>query len=99
MTKENLCNWGINTFDFNLKLLYQFLITVYHVRRKRSKSDSAKVIDQSKSSARVHRSVAVYGVYLHSWRCYLQFVYGQFGDNSKLERNAIRLMPNGQSGV
>jgi uncharacterized Rmd1/YagE family protein len=54
MTKKKpLRNWGINTCDgFNLKLLYQFL-TVYHVRRKRSKSDSTKVIDQSKSSARV----------------------------------------------
>jgi uncharacterized Rmd1/YagE family protein len=44
MTKEKpLRNWGINTCDgFNLKLLYQFLITVYHVRRKRSKSDSKR---------------------------------------------------------
>jgi hypothetical protein len=60
-----------------------------------------KVIDQSKSSARVDT-----GALRRSWHTYIRgllplgsFVYGQFGDNSKLERNAIRLMPNGQSGV
>jgi hypothetical protein len=57
-----------------------------------------KVIDQSKSSARVdtgalRRSMAY--TYIRGVVTFRQFVYGQFGDNSKLERNAIRLMPNG----
>jgi hypothetical protein len=57
-----------------------------------------KVIDQSKSSARVdtgalRRSMAF--TYIRGVVTFRQFVYGQFGDNSKLERNAIRLMPNG----
>jgi hypothetical protein len=33
--------------------------------------------------------------YIRGVVTFRQFVYGQFGDNSKLERNAIRLMPNG----
>jgi hypothetical protein len=58
----------------------------------------AKGIDQSKSSARVDtgalcRSMAY--TYIRGVVTFRQFVYGQFGDNSKLERNAIRLMPNG----
>jgi hypothetical protein len=57
-----------------------------------------KVIDQSKSSARVdtgalRRSMAF--TYIRGVVTFRQFVYGQFGDNSKLEKNAIRLMPNG----
>lgn len=57
-----------------------------------------KVIDQSKSSARVDtgalkRSMAF--TYIRGVVTFRQFVYGQFGDNSKLEKNAIRLMPNG----
>jgi hypothetical protein len=31
--------------------------------------------------------------YIRGVVTFRQFVYGQFGDNSKLERNAIRLMP------
>jgi hypothetical protein len=57
-----------------------------------------KVIDQSKSSARVdtgalRRSMAF--TYIRGVVTFRQFIYGQFGDNSKLEKNAIRLMPNG----
>lgn len=57
-----------------------------------------KVIDQSKSSARVDtgalkRSMAF--TYIRGVVTFRQFVYGQFGDNSKLEKNAIRLMPYG----
>lgn len=57
-----------------------------------------KVIEQSKSSARVdtgalRRSMAF--TYIRGVVTFRQFVYGQFGDNSKLEKNAIRLMPNG----
>ena len=57
-----------------------------------------KVIDQSKGSARVdtgalRRSMAF--TYFRGVVTFRQFVYGQFGSNSKLEKNAARLMPNG----
>jgi len=57
-----------------------------------------KVIDQSKSTARVDtgalkRSMAF--TYVRGVVTFRQFVYGQFGKNSMLEKNAIRLMPNG----
>lgn len=57
-----------------------------------------RVVDESKRSARVEqgtlkRSIAYTitgGVYE-----FREMFYGQFGTNSKLEKNAIRLMPNG----
>ncbi len=57
-----------------------------------------KVIDESKNTARVdtgalRRSMAF--TYIRGVVTFREFVYGQFGDNSKLEKNAIRLMPNG----
>ncbi len=57
-----------------------------------------KVIDESKRTARVdtgalRRSMAF--TYIRGVVTFREFVYGQFGDNSKLEKNAIRLMPNG----
>lgn len=57
-----------------------------------------KVIDQSKSTARVdtgalRRSMAF--TYIRGVVTLRQFVYGQYGKNSMLEKNAIRLMPNG----
>lgn len=57
-----------------------------------------KVIDQSKSTARVdtgalRRSMAF--TYIRGVVNFRQFVYGQYGKNSQLEKNAIRLMPNG----
>ncbi len=57
-----------------------------------------KVIDESKRTARVdtgalRRSMAF--TYIRGVVTFREFVYGQFGDNSMLEKNAIRLMPNG----
>lgn len=57
-----------------------------------------KVIDESKRSSRVdtgalRRSMAY--TYIRGVVTFREFVYGQFGDNSKLEKNAIRLMPYG----
>jgi len=57
-----------------------------------------KVVRESKSDARVDtgalkRSIAY--TYIRGLVTFRQFVYGQFGDNSKLEENAARLMPYG----
>lgn len=57
-----------------------------------------KVIDESKRSSRVDtgalkRSMAF--TYIRGVVTFREFVYGQFGDNSQLEKNAIRLMPYG----
>lgn len=57
-----------------------------------------RVIDESKRTARVdtgalRRSLAF--TYIRGVVTFREFVYGQYGDNSKLEKNAIRLMPNG----
>lgn len=57
-----------------------------------------RVIDESKRSSRVDtgalkRSMAF--TYIRGVVTFREFVYGQFGDNSKLEKNAIRLMPYG----
>lgn len=57
-----------------------------------------RVIDESKRTSRVdtgalRRSMAY--TYIRGVVTFREFVYGQFGDNSKLEKNAIRLMPYG----
>jgi hypothetical protein len=56
------------------------------------------VVRESKSDARVDtgalkRSIAY--TYIRGLVTFRQFVYGQYGTNSKLEKNAIRLMPYG----
>ena len=57
-----------------------------------------RVVRESKSDARVDtgalkRSIAY--TYIRGLVTFRQFVYGQYGTNSKLEKNAIRLMPYG----
>ena len=57
-----------------------------------------RVVRESKGDARVDtgalkRSIAY--TYIRGLVTFRQFVYGQYGDNSKLEKNAIRLMPYG----
>lgn len=57
-----------------------------------------RVVDESKRTARVdtgalRRSLAF--TYIGGVVTFREFVYGKYGDNSKLEKNAIRLMPNG----
>jgi len=57
-----------------------------------------RIVDQSKSTARVdtgalRRSISY--TYVRGVVIFRELYYGQFGTNSKLEKNAIRLMPNG----
>lgn len=57
-----------------------------------------QVVNESKGSARVDtgalkRSIAY--TYVRDMVTFREFVYGQYGNNSKLEKNAIRLMPYG----
>ena len=57
-----------------------------------------KVVTESKGTARVdtgalRRSIAF--TYISGMVTFREFIYGQYGNNSKLEKNAIRLMPYG----
>lgn len=57
-----------------------------------------QVVNESKSTARVdtgalRRSIAF--TYVRGIVTFREFLYGQYGTNSKLEKNAIRLMPYG----
>lgn len=57
-----------------------------------------KVVDLSKSTARVDtgalkRSISY--TYVKGIVIFRQIYYGQYKDNSQLEKNAVKLMPNG----
>ena len=57
-----------------------------------------RVIDESKRTSRVDtgalkRSMAF--TYIRGLVTFRELIHGQFGDNSMLEKNAIRLMPRG----
>ena len=57
-----------------------------------------RVVSDSKGTARVDtgalkRSIAY--TYIRGMVTFREFVYGQYGNNSKLEANAIKLMPYG----
>ena len=57
-----------------------------------------RVVTESKGTARIDtgalkRSIAF--TYIRGVVTFRELVYGKYGNNSKLERNAIRLMPNG----
>jgi hypothetical protein len=57
-----------------------------------------KVVNESKGTARkdtgaLKRSIAY--TYVRNVVTFRELIYGQYGDNSRLEKNAIRLMPYG----
>lgn len=57
-----------------------------------------RVVTESKGTAKVDtgalkRSMAF--TYIRGMVTFRQFIYGQYGENSMLEKNAIRLMPYG----
>ena len=57
-----------------------------------------RVVTESKGTAKVDtgalkRSIAY--TYIRGMVTFRQFIYGQYGENSMLEKNAIRLMPYG----
>lgn len=57
-----------------------------------------QVVNESKGTARIDtgalkRSIAF--TYIRGIVTFRELIYGQYGNNSKLEKNAIRLMPNG----
>ena len=59
---------------------------------------SQRVVQESKGTARIDtgalkRSIAF--TYIRGVVTFRELVYGKYGNNSKLEKNAIRLMPNG----
>ena len=62
------------------------------------RSIAQRVIDESKRTARVDTGALIRSLaftYIRGVVTFREFVYGKYGDNSKLEKNAIRLMPNG----